>query len=327
MRAIGAPKTASEWMARLRADDCTAGEREAFERWRSASAANRAAFARYERLVALPRELAANADMFADLVAETDALPPLVQPTASRLARYAIAAGLACLAAAGAWHFESLLRPAPEFRTGVEQQVLALPDGSAVTLGARSRLSTAFRTDERRVTLSAGEAFFAVARDPSRPFVVSTGKSEIRVTGTQFSVRSNADLVEVVVREGKVEVVPDASRPPIGDAKPVAVALAAGKRLQFELRPGRLEVASVDAERLTAWRHGSVEFDDSTLDEVLSEMNRHFGVPLVLDDGSLGSQRISGRFRVGDSDSLAASLKERFGLRVSRQREAIHLGR
>lgn len=333
------PNTANEWMARLEAADCSQAEREAFERWRASSSANRAAFARYENLCKLPRELASNAELFAELVAEVEtttgdesARADISPGIAVRPFRHrwqvgiALAASLACIAIAGGWYLSRDTGAVPEYAAPAsEQRTVTLADGSVVTLNMRSGISTSFTAKERRVMLSAGEAFFVVTKDSSRPFIVSTGQSEIRVVGTQFAVRQNKSVVEVIVREGKVEVVPDASRPSTADGAPVKVALAAGKRLQFEPKPGRLDIAAVDAERLTSWRHGSVEFDGSTLDEVIEEMNRHFDTPLVLDDEALRSHRISGRFRVGDSESFAASLAERFDLQQFRQANAIHL--
>jgi transmembrane sensor len=79
---------------------------------------------------------------------------------------------------------------------------------------------------------------------------------------------------------------------------------------------GRLEVASVDEDRLTAWRSGSLEFDSIRLDEAITDVNRFARKPLAIGDNKLRDIRISGRFLVGDTDGLLFSLRERFGIQA-----------
>src|SRR6186713_2635885 len=126
--------TVPEWMARLEAADCTAADREAFERWRHASPENRAAFARYQKLCAMPRELASNAEIFAELVADADARAAgSERPGRLRAFGASIAAGLACLAIA-AWYLFRGDQPLEYVAPATEQRTVALSDGSFVTM-------------------------------------------------------------------------------------------------------------------------------------------------------------------------------------------------
>ncbi|MEJ1961315.1 MAG: FecR domain-containing protein [Gammaproteobacteria bacterium] len=73
-------------------------------------------------------------------------------------------------------------------------------DGSAITLNTDSQLRVALTEAERRVDLKQGEAFFEVAKDSTRPFVVEAGRKRVVAVGTKFSVRRDGDFVEVVDR-------------------------------------------------------------------------------------------------------------------------------
>ena len=118
------------------------------------------------------------------------------------------------------------------FRTAIGA-ITAVPmsDGSKVTLNTDSQIHIAVTGHERRINLGRGEAFFEVAKDPNRPFVVVAGHCRVVAVGTQFSVWREADEVRVVVTEGRVRVERDDA--PSGDAQ------ATGRRRQHRSRGGR----------------------------------------------------------------------------------------
>ena len=88
-----------------------------------------------------------------------------------------------------------------------EVQVVALGDGSVVTLNTASRIAVDFSHSRRDIALLGGEALFDVAKDRARPFVVTAGNTQVRAVGTSFTVRRLADSpVQILVREGVVEI-------------------------------------------------------------------------------------------------------------------------
>src|SRR5690606_35324362 len=125
-----------------------------------------------------------------------------------------------------------------------------LSDGSRITLGAGSRIRVDYTAAARRLTVEAGEAFFAVARDPQRPFVVHAGSGTITALGTAFNVRSLAGRVVVTVVEGKVEVEGHPSADT--DAQDGASQLGAGQTVAYGEAPS--PVRTVDTSIATAWR-------------------------------------------------------------------------
>lgn len=197
-----------------------------------------------------------------------------------------------------------------------EQQVLS--DGSVVEFNPGTIVSIAFSDMERRVVLQQGEAFFNVATDSARPFVVVAGSVEFRAVGTAFAVQLRDATVEVVVTEGRVAVnsLPDAND--VANVPQVTATLVdAGQRARVEgIGPRgagatcQVDVLS-DAELVTAqgWRVPRLEFSGTSLAEALPLFNLHSSVQLVLDDPSLGRLRLSGIIRADNTDALLRLLE------------------
>jgi transmembrane sensor len=116
------------------------------------------------------------------------------------------------LAIAGTW----FLGQRNLYSTGVgEQRSIVLSDGSTVELNSRTRLRVRFSDAERDIDLLSGQALFEVAKNPQRPFVVTTGGAHVRAVGTQFDVYRKSSGTVVTVVEGKVAVY-DETRPVSG---------------------------------------------------------------------------------------------------------------
>lgn len=126
------------------------------------------------------------------------------------------------------------------------------------------------------------------------------------------------------MKEGRVNIVPDTGPLGLIAAK---VELTPGNRGRVAATSRDVKVAVVDAERLTAWRTGSLEFDGMTLDEVVTEVNRYTDKPLVIADERIKGQTVSGRVRVGDIDTVRFILRERFDIESADVDGAIRLSR
>lgn len=212
------------------------------------------------------------------------------------------------------------------YRTALgERRVVALADGSVVTLNTLTRIEVAYADDARRVRLQAGQASFAVARDADRPFVVVAGTGSVHALGTEFDVyKTDAGQVIVTLLEGSVEVRPVADDPSAGaspsrDAVTVSpVQLTPGDRVAIAVRGDVSAVARVDVKRAAAWRDGWVDLKDVPLSHAIREINRYSQTKLVLRDQSLADLRIGGVFRAGRTDGFVTLVQDRFGLRATR---------
>jgi len=176
---------------------------------------------------------------------------------------------------------------ADQYRTAIgEQRLVRLSDGTRVSLNSDSQVVVDYDTVQRRVRLKRGEAFFEVAKDMERPFIVSAGAREVTALGTAFVVRYEEGRTAVTLVEGKVAVTSagiaplggdqtfrSASQSASGAAKPKGWArrtagaaevftLAPGQRLTLGARsPPRMDEPRIDA--VTAWRRGEVVLPSS----------------------------------------------------------------
>ena len=156
---------------------------------------------------------------------------------------------------------------------GETYQVI-LPDKSKVWLNATSSISYSTslreRDGERRVMLS-GEAYFAVAKDKSRPFIVRTANQEVRVLGTHFNVNSYADKNSTVttLEEGSVMVNPLNKKINPTILKPGQQSLFNGSSLSIE---------TANMEAALGWKNGLFVFDQASVPEVMQQISRWYNI-------------------------------------------------
>jgi transmembrane sensor len=157
------------------------------------------------------------------------------------------------------------------------QYQLVLSDGTKVWLNSASsmRFPVAFAGEQRKVEIT-GEAYFEVAHNPSMPFVVRKGETEVKVLGTHFNVNAYEDESEIKVTllEGKVRV---------GKGREEAL-LAPGQQAQIAPAPaGGIKVASnVDLDEVVAWKNGKFQFGEAAeVEDVLRQLARWYDVDFV----------------------------------------------
>jgi transmembrane sensor len=198
---------------------------------------------------------------------------------------------------------------------------LTLADGSVVDLNSGGRIETAFTPGERRVRLLSGEAHFAVAKNPARPFLVEAGAISVRAVGTAFDVRLESKSVEVLVTEGKVHLERrDAAMP--ADAAPTS--LVAGERATFDTTDPKASpaVSPADAaavERLLVWRGVRLEFADQPLSEVVAAFNLRNHQQIIIGDPELARVLVGGSFRADNVDGFVRLLGFSFGIAAERR--------
>lgn len=242
----------------------------------------------------------------------------------SRLTRrgFLIGGGLTGTAvAAGMAGVLLLLSPREEFATAVgEVRRLPLADGSMATVNTASRIAVAMEADARRITLEDGEAWFQVAHDAARPFVVDAGEVHVRAIGTAFSVRRHADGVDVLVTEGVVETWRDGREQD-------AVRVARGRRSFVAANASAIVAvpAAAEIERALAWRSGGLALNGEPLSYAVAELNRYNRRQLVIDDPVLGRTPIVGYFRVDEPDDFARSAAALIGAQVHAEGATIRL--
>lgn len=206
-----------------------------------------------------------------------------------------------------------------------EVRRVPLADGSVAVLNTASRLAVALQPGQRTIALEQGEAWFQVAHDKSRPFVVEAGTVRVRAVGTAFAVRRRGEGADVLVTEGVVETWIDGqegSRRRLGAGARSYVAAA-----HDTVGSGADEEVSPDVERALAWRGGEIVLDGETVEYAVAELNRYNRQHIVIGDASIGQERLVGYFRTGDPGKFVAAVADMTGARVVRKDGEILLTR
>jgi transmembrane sensor len=324
---------ASAWFIEFRAGDVTASDRARFDEWLRRSPEHIQAYlevaagwselptsdpqGRIDIAALIKRARESQDDNVVPLSACADTRPRRSRQTlrvwAASLAGLALAIGLTAWVA---------LYRANTYSTGVgEQRTVRLVDGSTIELNALSTIRVRLSQKVREIDLTEGQALFHVAKDPARPFIVSSGGTTVRAVGTQFDVYRKRDGTIVTVLEGRVAVAESnltaalfdqrgASLPVGGvsraDQAPIFV--TAGEQVtvtEKEMRqPKRTDVTAA-----TAWTQKRLIFEETPLAEVAEEFNRYNMRRLVITDPDLRSMWISGVYSSTDPDSLLGFLR------------------
>jgi transmembrane sensor len=223
-----------------------------------------------------------------------------------------------------------------------ERLAFALRDGSQVTLDTQSELEVNFTDTERTVRLKRGQAFFEVAKDRLKPFVVEAQGRRFVAVGTAFDVRVDGEQVKVTMVEGTVraehahpvplstaprdtrpgkstspgrDLADDAGRS--GQASPAGMLISAGEQLVSDAQRED-HVRPADAEDSTSWRRGELVFANTRLADAIAEINRYSNIKIQLEDADLADLRLSGLFATGRPTVFVEAVTAYFPVEVTR---------
>lgn len=322
---------AADWLLRRYAGLDAAGEQD-LARWLAQDPTHRAAFESlagpWQALDGLARDPQIDA-----LREDALALPSEVAEASGHRAWVwprVMAAGLALLAVGGgAWwalqhSADTVTREVLE--TGkAQRQDFVLADGSVVTLDAASRVELALSAHRRALDLVRGQAYFRVAHDRSRPFVVAAGAREVVAVGTEFDIRRGAEQVTVALTQGRVRVEPTGTFSPSQPMVEGGTELTVGQALTFDRASRRTLITAIDLAAVQGWRQGRLHFDHTTLASAVEDFNRYADKPLRLVDLSLAGLPVSGVFRAQDARGFLAALSLLYPVRVQEKDDEILL--
>ncbi|MEJ2760083.1 MAG: FecR domain-containing protein [Gammaproteobacteria bacterium] len=257
------------------------------------------------------------------------------RPGRLRLPSYTLAAALALAVGAGGYIAYRYWQGGfgnnaftAEYATAVGGlKSVVLPDGSRIRMNTASRVTVSFNREARLIHLDAGEAWFKVAHDNQKPFVVYAGKYAVKDLGTAFSIRVKDNGIDLTVTRGRVEVaslkrrLPARTWPDPDSIKtaPSRFPLKAGQHVVFDqgielaqkVKPAQLE-------KMLSWRDGMLIFDNDPLEKVVAEINRYTPVRIVISDSHIRNLRFGGYFRTNDVPSILATLQKGFGIHVEK---------
>ncbi len=246
----------------------------------------------------------------------------------SRLYRYGIAATVLLLVSIGAViGFRALERtPQPVELTALQEvEEFTLPDGTRIYLNRGSKLSYDDRTfnDERREIRLSGEAFFEVAKNPAKPFIVYGGQTQTTVLGTSFNVKAYPGVRDNVisVRDGCVKVENVQHR--------VLAVLTRNRQITWDTASQTARLDSIDWQRAAGWKDGRMlVLNHAGLDEIKLKMEQCYGVSMTIDRITDGHVSFYGSYPLDDGgETLLKELSCIYGIHSKRQDNRIELYR
>jgi len=291
---------AARWVVRADQGDLSGETQTELEAWLAADSRRRGAFARAEAAWSLM-------DRARAFGAEST-----VPARRFHVGRRGLIAGLGAAAAACVAVVVGPRLFSARYGTALgEIRRVPLPDGSMAAINTDTALDVAMSPRLRHVKLDKGEAWFEVAKDARRPFVVESGPVRVRAVGTAFSVRRRDGGCEVLVTEGVVEVWSEQTGEP-----PRRV--SAGERTFASEAPAALEI-----NRHLAWRDGQIVLDGDGFGEAAAEFNRYNSRKIVIVGQGLADEKLVGWFRTNEPESFARAAAASFGAQVTVRGDAI----
>lgn len=306
------------WVVRAHASDMSDEDILALTAWLEADPAHVAAF-----------DAAECALMIAE--AEAEAPTEVVNLAARRAARKpatprlwwatggAVAAGLAVLALVmNPW----LSNRPVLYETGIGQtQEIALADGTRLHLNSDTRISVRLTRKARDIALDKGELALNVVHDENRPFSVTAGEQVLRDVGTVFDVLRHDGAVTVTVKSGAVAMLSKGAATQTPDPKSV---LHAGDQAIIDETSGRAERSTVMLSQAFAWERGQAVYRNQSLAYVVSDLNRYFDKPIVV-DAKTGKMNVTAVLTLDSEASVVRHLQDFLPVEATETDKAIIL--
>jgi transmembrane sensor len=293
----------AEWFARRRVGPLTSEDEGAFQAWLDANPNNRAAFEDASDIWSDLDDLRGDPRL---MRLREEARAAVGRGRARRLVGMVAACAALVVGGFALWQggrsLMGVISPRPmTYATRVGQTMsVGLPDGSLAILDTNSELRAWAPAKERRLELVRGRAFFKVAKDPARPFVVRAGDHSVTALGTRFDIDLRPASFKVVLTEGRVRVRSD--RGAVGPAN--AVDMNAG--YQLVVRQGDWNLSLADTRGAEGWISGRLVFDDTPLSVIAAELNRYSNDPIVVAP-EIAQRRMSAVLPASDPEAFIAS--------------------
>lgn len=313
---------ALRWLVILKDKGASDADRQAFDRWLKEDARHEAAWRRAQqtwmrvgkigpafrnREQARPQPDNARLDVTPPPRATLSRSAPVYRIGGRRRFLYAAAAVTAVAVPTALVLSRPGLFADYETRVG-ERRTISLEDGSTVELAGASSLSVDFAANARRINLHDGEAFFTVAADAARPFIVTAASGQTEALGTAFDIKRQGEAVTVAVTEHSVAVSVDgAGRTVVNAGQQVRY----GRRLLGPLRDS-------EPDQVEAWRRDRLIFQEAPLGEVVADLERYRGGRIVFTDERLQAIPVTAVFDAAQADAALDTIAATLPIRMRR---------
>ena len=215
-----------------------------------------------------------------------------------------IAASIILMISIGLWVFQGVNNSGKTGEANMVQKMthrgqkstVLLSDGTKIKLNSNSKVSFPEHfSDSKREIVLEGEAFFEVARDESRPFIIHSGELVTTVLGTSFNIKAfPEENIQVTVATGKVKVESQSD-----DKEGIrSMYLVPNEQANFDFDSKLFEKRIVDLEEFLAWKEGQLRFKEIELQEATKILERWYGISISFKNEEVKHCKIrSGRYK------------------------------
>ena len=200
---------------------------------------------------------------------------------------------------------------------------IQLPDGTHVCLGPGSRLEypSEFRTDSRNVRLE-GQAFFDVAKDPSKPFRVQMKDVQVEALGTAFELFNYEDSedMEAILVNGKIKVGFERDNNVVKEQ-----IMSPDERLIWHKNTNKVEVGQINADKYTSWRTGVLSFENENLAMIIPRLEHWYGRKIQCEESLLNNYRFTFKVRDESLDVILFIMRQSAPLRYKKNTDESYI--
>lgn len=234
---------------------------------------------------------------------------------------------VSCILAFSAFEVNSYYKPTfTKTYVSVDKKIIniVLPDSSSIDLDIKSQIEVAYYKGERTVELLNGKAFFDVAKDKKRAFLIKSNNTLIEVLGTKFEVVKENNLTKVNVLEGLVRV--NYIYNSNGDKKAI-LQLTKNDSLIINNLGKVLSFKKIETNTIASWKNDIINFNKSTLKEASLIFQRYANLDIKFENYELSQLKISGKFSTLHYDSFFEAIDLIYNLKVLKEGNLVKISK
>lgn len=195
---------------------------------------------------------------------------------------------------------------------------ITLADGSKVWLNSNTSLYYPEKFDQDRIVYLDGEAYFEVARDENRPFMIYTGKGVTEVLGTSFNISTENKTVVVTVAKGQVALYPEGNREK-------QVVLEQGEKGLFKEKNKEVSKVKNDDINYLSWRTGILTFENAALSTVAETLSKHYHTAITLKEDVSNHCMLTSTFKDQTLEEVLELIRLTLDIEIKTEKDQILL--
>lgn len=202
--------------------------------------------------------------------------------------------------------------------SSLKQEIL--PDGSKLSIDTKSNLQIEYFKDKRKVFLENGQVLFEVAKDKSRPFIITSGKTSIEVVGTKFEVKNLEHITTVSVEEGVVKV--SFNNHALLPNQDISL-LKKGEKIVISDLGKITYLGKTDIEEIAPWRNDELIFRKITLKEAFDTFSRYQDLKVEFQNKNFENKLFSGKFNTLEIDKFLFAIQKIYPIKIVKSENKI----